>query len=1293
MKKLLLSAVFAIVALATTFAAQLNPFAYGLRSEIDADNPMQLNGKFSVNAPATSVNIVVYDIKTEEVVYTQSCPAYNAKHDYEFIIDLSYIPGEYRGGENNLGWRVDVKGKKVDAPTAVDQEYYFYHPRSVDIDNNPENPNFGHVFVIEGLHDITTKTGTDIGASGKPFNKYLSWGVGAGLYVFDAAFQHLPTPNAIAGYNGGLTYTAAEKISVTSNGNTENYNVYAPNRVKVSDDGRVFITLCAPVNRGVLLEADKYIFSNAEDRPANWSATGWKKVLVGTRDANTEELEDANGNFIAALNCDIDTKGSGKDLQIMLLSGTKNALLAIAGQYTFSEYKLGENTQWNSAPTKTWKLDNAVVAYNVVEIVYDNEGGYWMCQDRRNKDEKIKYPTLMHVNKDGIIDLKEQMMNRGGAGICFNKDFTKLIVSGKSPTSPISGVSSASSYSIGTLQYATIYAISKVNGAPKLTKEHEIDMTTLGNNIPGFAWDYANNIYACGYSYEKLKAWALPHGADEIISTPAAEKYTFTLDCKEGMQFEVQVNCDNVVGSVIGGGIYSSCTEATISASTKTNDYRFVRWSNGVTENPYTFTVSANTSLTAEFEQVNPIPCVIAYNLTCTPNYSEQTHDFSFYANTKPTIGKIVFYNESKTKLGEYLISQDLAQGYNLVKVPNNQIPQSDTGSDIVWELELTAPDNDMIAEIYNEGDKGHNLLHMAIDNNPKSDFFGRIYMENSIARSNTPRGYFYIYDYAYNLVEKIETGQKGNTLGYYGRPAVDKEGWVYWSDLDYTHGGIFTMNPYTLETSPFFTYTSRNTTTGVLTNGSVVVGSSYSTCDIYGEGKDTKLYTINHKADGTLKPDGLAIYDIGQNDGSIKRTNWGEAPSKTIAISKAGNYFFSVVASSRGTWVTTHRPNATADLVVLQFYDSNGVQRYVSTADVLKGNRGAGLTVSDDEKQLAIAALNKVDDANEYLYIKLFDISWSGNVPTLTLTREYKTTYRVIPSMQFDYAGNLLVTAGTSSSGYNVGVQNDPSNQANNKHRLVTYTMPKSPNKISVPARYSQRISGLLIDERENVEPIAKQTTYTTASVYRPLQSEMYNTICLPFNLTTLVGSPYEGASVLKFERTNINDDVLELHFNTLNVSEGTPLMAGVPYLIKPNNEIVSSVDFFDVTTPIIENPNEYGGKDVEGGDLTFHGIMNPTSIIANSNILMLVAENRLAEPSADGEMLGLRGFFTVNGPLQLPKKAIIVIQQSTPTSIPVAPEAEQQTKPEVRKVMYDGKIYILRGDEVYTITGNRVK
>ena len=82
---------------------------------------------------------------------------------------------------------------------------------------------------------------------------------------------------------------------------------------------------------------------------------------------------------------------------------------------------------------------------------------------------------------------------------------------------------------------------------------------------------------------------------------------------------------------------------------------------------------------------------------------------------------------------------------------------------------------------------------------------------------------------------------------------------------------------------------------------------------------------------------------------------------------------------------------------------------------------------------------------------------------------------------------------------------------------------------------------------------------------------------------------------------------------------------------------------------------------------------------------------------------MLGMRGYFMIdpNNPLladdiaEQAKDGRVYLSMNKPvtTSIPVAPEAEQQVKPEVRKVMYEGKIYILRGNEVYTITGHRVR
>ena len=54
------------------------------------------------------------------------------------------------------------------------------------------------------------------------------------------------------------------------------------------------------------------------------------------------------------------------------------------------------------------------------------------------------------------------------------------------------------------------------------------------------------------------------------------------------------------MGSVTGGGSYDSGTTATLTA-TATEGYHFTKWSNDVTDNPYTFEVTTNASLTAFF--------------------------------------------------------------------------------------------------------------------------------------------------------------------------------------------------------------------------------------------------------------------------------------------------------------------------------------------------------------------------------------------------------------------------------------------------------------------------------------------------------------------------------------------------------------------------------------------------------------------------------------------------------------------------------------------------------------------
>ena len=218
------------------------------------------------------------------------------------------------------------------------------------------------------------------------------------------------------------------------------------------------------------------------------------------------------------------------------------------------------------------------------------------------------------------------------------------------------------------------------------------------------------------------------------------------------------------------------------------------------------------------------------------------------------------------------------------------------------------------------------------------------------------------------------------------------------------------------------------------------------------------------------------------------------------------------------------------------------------------------------------------------------------------------------------------------------------------------------------------------------------------TVTVDRKLQAGMYNTICFPFPLdvTTLpTDHPLKGAEVLKFTGIEELYDESGAVVGVLQFERVTQLEAGQPYLIKVNgqNNITEEMIFSNVAH---NNLTYVGGTQSAGeGLITFHAIISPEDIPAGS--IILVSDNRLAKVTTQGQMLGLRGYFTIDDPyvqsLADEGKLYLSIKKPTTTSIPVAPEAEQQKAPKVRKIMQDDHIYIIRGEEVYTVTGHRVK
>lgn len=63
---------------------------------------------------------------------------------------------------------------------------------------------------------------------------------------------------------------------------------------------------------------------------------------------------------------------------------------------------------------------------------------------------------------------------------------------------------------------------------------------------------------------------------------------------------------DEAMGTVTGGGDYADGTECTLTA-TPNAGYEFVSWSDGKTDNPYTFTVTSDVNLVATFKHTDGI--------------------------------------------------------------------------------------------------------------------------------------------------------------------------------------------------------------------------------------------------------------------------------------------------------------------------------------------------------------------------------------------------------------------------------------------------------------------------------------------------------------------------------------------------------------------------------------------------------------------------------------------------------------------------------------------------------------
>ena len=426
------------------------------------------------------------------------------------------------------------------------------------------------------------------------------------------------------------------------------------------------------------------------------------------------------------------------------------------------------------------------------------------------------------------------------------------------------------------------------------------------------------------------------------------------------------------------------------------------------------------------------VPHIMAYDLCVAQSGNDYT--FTFFANTQPVSGKLLFHTISGDLLGEYTIIQPLQSGNNSITIPTSALPSSH--STIAWSLQLSAASNPQFGIIY-EGEVC-TRAYATINNHPESDYFGHIYLAN---RKGVGLCQIQAFDYAYQST--FATDNAYITFNSTGRPAIDSEGYIYWPDWGDLKSGITIMDPVDYSEKQFFSGIQNNDNGAWYNSFSKTdLGSSCSSVAIYGSGKDTKLYAMNEDVGEyqQLPKKGFVIYQLGNEDGTISR-QWKTAPSQVVAVGDNNtNGNFAIVACSHGAWLCQHTLTNKAGSYALMFYDHQGTRQFASTdATLINGSNGAGIALNREENLLAMVNA----DGN----ILLFDIAWKGDCPTLSLHATYPTPFNAIGSMHFDYAGNLITTSGNNFGG------------SKDDLRLVTYSTPTNNNTIVVPARTSQYI------------------------------------------------------------------------------------------------------------------------------------------------------------------------------------------------------------------------------------------
>ena len=169
------------------------------------------------------------------------------------------------------------------------------------------------------------------------------------------------------------------------------------------------------------------------------------------------------------------------------------------------------------------------------------------------------------------------------------------------------------------------------------------------------------------------------------------------------------------------------------------------------------------------------------------------------------------------------------------------------------------------------------------------------------------------------------------------------------------------------------------------------------------------------------------------------------------------------------------------------------------------------------------------------------------------------------------------------------------------------------------------------VIEAKENVYVTLKRTFF---------HDNAWNTLCLPFDVAD-ASAAFGGAEIREIDLSQCTD-------NTIQFVPATEIKAGVPYIIKWNENVAKAQTFektFEGVTLVAEP------KPVVNNDITFTGFYNKTTAgKLGASVAAIGAENKLFKVTS-GEMKGFRAAFVLKS--NTPASVIKLVIDGTATGI----------------------------------------